>query len=207
MYENTYCAFHQERGHGTERCLGLKHAIQDLIDQAKVDLEKHQRRQVIQEAVEERRCDEEPEERQCEEEQIDEDETEDEFEFGLADIMAIESECVTINKESQGEGSEWSFEIKTVEAAGGINIDEDETEDEFEFGLADIMAIESECVTISKESQGEGSKWFFEIKIVEAAGGINVRYDFVKGKLRLQMPPLYSVTIQTVSKKKQNCKI
>ncbi|RVW21453.1 hypothetical protein CK203_110480 [Vitis vinifera] len=33
-----HCAYHQRAGHDTDSCLGLRHAIQDLIDQGLVDL-------------------------------------------------------------------------------------------------------------------------------------------------------------------------
>ena len=34
--ENEYCAYHQGRGHTTDRCYTLKNAIQDLIDDRKI---------------------------------------------------------------------------------------------------------------------------------------------------------------------------
>ena len=33
-----HCAYHQELGHETDRCIALRHAIQDLIDQGVVQL-------------------------------------------------------------------------------------------------------------------------------------------------------------------------
>ena len=33
-----YCAYHLSQGHDTDRCVALRHAIQDLIDQGLVQL-------------------------------------------------------------------------------------------------------------------------------------------------------------------------
>ena len=35
---NAHCRYHQRKGHTTDRCYNLRHAIQDLIDQQVITL-------------------------------------------------------------------------------------------------------------------------------------------------------------------------